>query len=99
MTVKLSNVSPSYTASDIARERAKSPVARALCHGSRVQLMVDAGKSVQCPLCLMEFTEFETQKNRSQVCPIVPGHRADPAGATKVMIAQTNNRDQGPRPY
>lgn len=85
---------------DVHRERARSPHARQLCAGSRAQLMEDAEGKVQCPKCLKEFSEFDTQKNRDQVCPIVPSHLPDPAGRAEVETAALRRRKtETARPY
>lgn len=85
---------------DVHRERARSPHARQLCLGSRAQLMQDAEDTVECPKCLKKFSEFDTQKNRDQLCPIVPSHLPDPAGKAEVEVADLRRRKvETARPY
>lgn len=85
---------------DVHRERARSPRARQLCDGSMTQLMEDAADKVQCPRCLREFGVFDTQKNRDQICPIVPSHLPDQAGLVQVQTAELRKRrNDTPRPY
>lgn len=89
-----------YSWDEFQRERAQGPRARQLCHGSRRQLMVDAEPTVVCPECLLEFTDFETQRNRQQVCPVVPGHLPDSDGQMKVQMRAREQRDSAtPRPW
>lgn len=65
-----------------------------------MQLMVAAGDTVICPECTKPFSSFDTQKNRSQRCPIVPSHLPDQAGRAKVQDQRLKKtRDGGPRPY
>ena len=74
--------------------------ARQLCTGSNTQLMTDAATSVECPLCLRSFETFSTQRNRGQVCPIIPSHLPDQAGRAKVELAALRRRAGGTvRPY
>lgn len=62
--------------------------------------MEDAEKTVTCPKCKLEFSEFDTQKNRDQVCPIVPSHLPDPAGRAEVETANLRRRkNETARPY
>lgn len=87
-------------ADDIARAKARSPHARQNCPGSMVQLMVDAGDTVICPECTKKFSSFDTQKNRSQRCPIVPSHLPDHAGRQRVLEQRLKrHRSSTPRPY
>lgn len=87
-----------YDWDDYQREKAVGPKARQLCHGSRRQLMIDAENTVTCPECLLTFTQFETQRNRARVHPVVPGHLADPAGQMKVQLVAVQRRREGPTP-
>ena len=90
---------PDVTGEDIARVRARSPMARQLCDGSNRQLMQDAGANVTCPKCLRQFTTFDKVKNRAQRCPVVPSHLPDHEGAGRVALAQAKKSISGPRPY
>lgn len=90
---------PDVTGEDIARVRARSPMARQLCDGSNRQLMQDAGTTVVCPKCLREFTTFDEVRNREQRCPVVPSHLPDHEGVGRVALAEAKRSIGGPRPY
>jgi ribosomal protein L34E len=64
------------------------------------QLMQDAGKQVECPMCGRVFNIFDTQKNRAQVCPIVPSHLPDFARMAEIEMEKAKNtKSSTPRPY
>ena len=90
---------PDVSEDDIARAKARSPMARQLCQGSSRQLMEDASKTVVCPKCLREFTAFDVQMNRAQRCPVVPSHLPDFEGVGRVALAEAKRSTGGPRPY
>lgn len=61
--------------------------------------MQDANDSVECPKCQLKFSDFDTTRNRAQVCPIVPSHLPDQAGRARVEAAQLRRRTGTPRPF
>lgn len=73
--------------------------ARQLCPGSSIQLMQDATDTVECPKCQRPFSSFSTVRNRTQQCPVVPGHLPDREGLARVELFELRRRSATPRPY
>lgn len=48
---------------------------------------------------MRSFTSFPTQRSRGQLCPVVPGHLPDHAGAAKVELAKLKRGTGAARPY